>query len=124
MSARRQARARTPAPSRTGGEIPRALLIGRCIEVWANPADRFDHWSADMRFGSARTAWLEAVGRGDMDPQTVISDHAPWSITDQPERLATTGCSIAELAALRTEAESLHDIAANSGRPTNRGEIS
>jgi hypothetical protein len=109
MSARRQARA--PAAVTAGG-VPRALAVGKCIEVWAAPGSHFPHWSAIRRYDAARRAWLEMAGIEDRESWRLISDHAPWSAEyvgpqRAQERLAGADTSIRDVPRLRREADRL-----------------
>src|SRR5688500_7033906 len=83
MSTRRQARARpdyADGMSTDGGRPPRALLIGRCVDVWAAKGGR-DQFSALRRFDAARAHWLAAAGVDNTaDKQALMPNGAPWTV--------------------------------------------
>lgn len=124
MSARRQARARDVAHAVTGaGGVPRALLVGRCIEVWAeDPKDVAAPSSTMRRFSAGREWWLAHAGIDDsLDARPLIPTGSPWSATylaTAPphaaqnearllERLAEARVAITDLSTLRREAKAL-----------------
>ena len=61
VTARRRARAREVGVSESGG-VPAVLAVGRCIEVWADPAAACPSWSAVRRFDAVRESWLAQAG--------------------------------------------------------------
>ena len=125
-------RAAAPAPPRGGGEIPRELLVGRCIEVWADldddrppmavPGPMF---TATRRWSAARTAWLQERGladdRGRVDWHRTraafglaLADRSAWSVAFMDARgrreyvdelLAHAGATREDLPALRAAAQ-------------------
>lgn len=116
MSARREARARVPVEVRTKGHVPAALAIGRCIEVWADPAVEFAHYSAMRRFGVAREHWGHLMGLNDLELQDAISHGAPWSadyLIDTGrgdyvlERFARADCTPSDIPDLQADAARL-----------------
>ena len=114
MTARRQARAK-PAlvtDSADSGDLPAPFVIGRCVEVWADPV--LDHevprtvariGSAKRRFSTAHRAWLEAHGISERDGFHVIPAGAPWSAGDKgaADRLTRNGYRLDDLPALAAE---------------------
>lgn len=109
-------------PSAPGSTVPRAFLVGRCIEVWAEPDNPI---SAMRRFNRARAGWLDRHGvSDDRAKQELVPHAAPWSVefmlyrghAEQvgrsthdlvTERLARAGCTVEDVPALRREALAL-----------------
>lgn len=126
MSARRQARARnTPEAVRTVGGLPRCLVIGRCVEVWGLPDDPnlttvYAGMRARTRFRTVRAWWLRGAGIGDKEGWQLIPAGAAWSVETSPnvtERLARAEATLADLSALREEADVLLARANNDDDP-------
>ncbi len=124
MSARREARARHTAALVTGvGGVPRSLLIGRCIEVWADQDAAKPPASAMRRFSAARAWWLSLAGIPTSEAAKLIPSGAPWSVeyltnldraAGVVERLSRAGASAHDLSALRQEAGHLLALAADA----------
>jgi hypothetical protein len=83
MTARRQARARdVAAVATTVGGVPRALAVGRCIEVWAEDPDAVNApYAAMRRFSTARRWWLEQAGVESVaEGCQLVPLGSPWSV--------------------------------------------
>ena len=130
MTARRQARSRTLALTRidtaTGATgVPRAFLIGRCVEVWGDPALSSDSprsiariGSTKRRFGRARSTWLAARGVSEREGWQVIPAGAPWTLEDTAratDRLSRAGCTLDDLPALIAAANDLFAASLGTG---------
>ena len=127
MSARREARAKAVNHAPRKGAIPRSLLLGPCIEVWAkdepNPWDA-EGWrgiSAFTRVKRAREAWGVTRGLDREGLQGVFgtSTGSPWSayfmdangFADRAtERLSRADCTRDDLIELRAEAQALYAL--------------
>jgi hypothetical protein len=113
VSARRQARGHDPIGGVvSAGGVPRALAVGKCIEVWSAVDSHFPHWSAMRRYSAARQAWLEVAGIADQESWQFIADGAPWSVEyigpqRAQERLAGVDVNIRDVPRLRSEAQRL-----------------
>lgn len=98
------------------GEVPPALRVGPCMEVWANsPADYSGRSgypvSAYSNYSRTRRAWLESQGVPHAEHHRVLSPGgAPWSylyLTETGrgdyarERLARGGATDRDLPTLR-----------------------
>lgn len=121
--ARRRAPAAAALATDVGG-VPPELLVGRCIEVWADPRAEQPAWSAARRWSDARVAWLQARGlasaQGHIDWHALkaqhgpaLLDHAAWSVQFLDDegrpgyvdaRLARAGVTRADLPALEEAA--------------------
>lgn len=128
MTARRHARGHL-LPATDSGGVPAAFLVGRCLEVWADPVAKNPAASAVRRFALARSWWL---GCGHVDKPTdrdaLIPLCTPWSIgylsdADQAsaavqssvaERLVPAAANPADVPALAAQAEELF-LASKSG---------
>jgi hypothetical protein len=113
VSIRRQARAREVAEvvSMVGG-APAVLLIGRCIEVWADDDAALPQWSAMRRYGLARDRWSDRTGLHARELWQIVPCRAPWSAdyigpVKTRERLSRAGMTIRDLPRLRREAQRL-----------------
>lgn len=122
MSARRQARQRTPVLERPQGPagVPAALAIGRCVEVWADPSHPTPSWSATRRFNLAREAWARQAEAEDAEARALIPDGSPWSLDHKAgaARFAAAGYDLADVAELAAQADDL--FAASLGRTLAR----
>ena len=135
MTARRRAKAGHEPPSTGPGGVPAALLVGRCIEVWGDPASEArPDCSAFTRFSRARTWWLQSAGidRPEDQDRLVPGAPIPWSALYLLERsrteaagqqladlvhgrLSAAGATLANLDDLRAEAVQLHEMAVDAG---------
>ena len=122
MSARREARrARTvtAAVSAAGG-VPVVLLVGPCIEVWADPAAEQPPFSAMRRFSVVWSWWLEGAGVESRERCQIIPTGNPWSAAylvgtgRLADRLARAGVTVDDLPQLALEAQALHDRATDA----------
>ena len=132
MTARRAARARSSLPGMVNGAggVPRCLLVGRCIEVWADdPGAEGSHVSAVRRFNRARDYWFELADVPRAERHRLTPGGAPWSAayligqgrSEVAARyLSRAGATVADLAALRREAGELFGVARNFQRRTIR----
>lgn len=98
--------ARRRAPDRSAVDVdaddmPAALLVGACVELWApdvaseHPLELHRRQSAAHRYRDARAEWLASVGVGadDPTPEPLRSvPLRPWSfaylLEHDPDRLA------------------------------------
>lgn len=115
MSARRAARDRRPRQAITRpGDFPRALSIGACAEVWADPQTDGQPARAVPRYRSVRRRYRTAVHHWRLNHHTTeVETTRPgfWSLEDGPEvterNLAQAGCTTDDLEQLRAEALAL-----------------
>lgn len=113
----------------SAGGVPAPLLIGPCVEVWADPNAkpdpcRAEGWptvdalSSRRRHADARRAWLELAGitRTDEAVKVIPTTGSAWSATYMAAngrgdlvaaRLTRAGCTITDLPALRAQAAEL-----------------
>lgn len=108
------ARRKTARPPKIKeGTVPAALLIGPCIEVWAeNPSTDSsgrvvaDITSARRRFRAACEAWWSANHIPETEKFKIIPAGAAWSahIGEDHARLAIARLTIEDLPALRVQA--------------------
>ncbi len=68
----------TAAVSAAGG-VPVVLLVGRCIEVWADPGAERPPSSAMRRFSVVWSWWLEGAGVDSRERCQIIPTGNPWS---------------------------------------------
>ena len=109
-------RKRAQPPTYSSDEVPPALRVGPCIEVWADaPADYSGlpgyPVSAHRNYSRTRSAWLESQGVPRVEHIQVLPLRgAPWSyryLTETgrsdraKERLAEAGVTERDLPALR-----------------------
>ncbi|HEY3530393.1 MAG TPA: hypothetical protein VGK78_14700 [Nocardioides sp.] len=114
-----------PIAQKTTGGVPRALMLGPCLEVWADEDAEVPQASAMRRFSAAREAWAAREGIGLAEVNTQVRSRSPWSIqylsyrgqaerVGRPvrelvnQRLAAVGCTLADLSQLADEAETLY----------------
>jgi hypothetical protein len=101
------------------------LLIGRCVEVWADPRAACRSLSAVRRYRGARDWWLKRASIERLDEQQSLIPHgAPWSVdylsyrgqaersgvsvsAIVAERLVRAGAMVDDLPALQREATRL-----------------
>ena len=94
--------------------MPAALLVGRCIEVWAEPKADSPADSAFRRFAVARGWWLDAAYVDKpTDRDALIPRGTPWSVDYLIE---TRGQYVAErLAPADATPDDLPRLAAQGG---------
>jgi hypothetical protein len=120
VTERRRARAKAPMAERAG-VVPASLLIGACVEVWADPEAKSRQFSAFRRFSDARNAWASAhdVGPGELPSSSTwsvefLSYRGQAERVGRPveelvaERLGKAGCTVDDLPALADEADELY----------------
>jgi len=131
MTARRRARGHLPATGGPGGSggVPAAFLVGRCLEVWAEPKADNPAASAVRRFAVARRWWLVAAHVDKpTDQDALIPLGTPWSVDYLiesrgqyvAELLAPAEATPEDLPRLAAQADDLFLVATGGDRPTSR----
>ena len=103
VSNRRKARRRAAKGALDGqiGDLPAALALGPCVEVWADPTHSCPEWSAKRRFAAAASAWLDRAGvERDTDRWRLVPSRGVWSAHRR-------GVVLDQCDSLRREAEAL-----------------
>lgn len=127
MSARRQARAsKSEAAVVAVGGVPRCLVLGPCLEVWAavgvigdgRPPPGRDVaviGSARWRYADVRRWWVAQTGMDEHKSWQTLPAGRAWSVEDADgngrdadARLRSIGCTRHDLPMLAEEAQELH----------------
>lgn len=130
MSARRETRARKAPLQRLSAPsaVPGALLVSRCIEVWAEPGSEDPRISTMRRVRLARQHFGREVEADDRELRELIPHGSPWSVhglsypgqaerAGRPlgeivaERLDRAGCAVQDIPALAEDADELYATA-------------
>lgn len=121
MTARRAQIAALREVTRSAGNLPRVIAVGKCIEVWADDPGAPDALLSTYRRYSiaAHTWWTENRTTG------CLRGGGPWSLTEEPgrvsQRLRRAGCTKRDVPALRAEADALFAAAIKQRRSQGGG---